>query len=231
MKSRSIIATLVAAVILLILGFQFGLFSGTALVRTKVMEKQRVDLPDGSFVHLNADSKVRFNTKKFPEQRIISLEGEGMFYVKRGGGFLVKTKQGLVRVLGTNFNIYARSDGFRVSCYLGKVEARKEEEIVEVNIGESVSWDGSKFQKSPEYNDAPFWTLGEATFMEAPLIQVIDEIKRQFGVQFKLELEEEYFYTGSIPHNSLQVAMDNIAETFDLTYKQKGAVISLSDQK
>ena len=231
MKSRSIIATLVAAIILLILGFQFGLFSGTTLVRTKVMEKQRVDLPDGSFVHLNAGSKVRFNDKKFPEQRIISLEGEGMFYVKRGGGFLVKTRQGLVRVLGTNFNIYARPDGFRVSCYLGKVEVRKGEEIVAVNVGESVNWDGSKLQKSPEYNEEPFWTIGESVYKGAPLIQVIDELNRQFGVQFKLDLEEDYFYTGSIPHNSLQVAMDNIAEAFELNYKQEGAVISLSDQE
>lgn len=226
------VVSLVLVALLLVLGFQFGFFQFGTVHETRYMEKEQVNLPDGSFVQLNAGSKFRYRKKGFADRRIVNLDGEAMFYVRRGnGGFLVKTKQGLVRVLGTNFNVYARPDGFEVTCYLGKVEVRKDGEIMPLDIGEKAIWDGTQLQKSTTYYERPRWIGGEAVFQDAPLRKVLDEVERQYGIRFKTELAKEYTYTGGIPHGELQVAMDNIADALDLNYEQEDRIMYLTDKK
>jgi ferric-dicitrate binding protein FerR (iron transport regulator) len=155
-----------------------------------------------------------------------------MFFVRRGeGGFLVKTKQGLVRVIGTNFNIYARPDGFEVTCYMGEVEVRKDGAILPLKIQEKAIWDGTAFVKTTTFYERPSWTAGEAVFKEAPLERVMEEVERQYGIRFKADLRQDYLYTGGIPHGDLQTAMDNIADALDLRYKQKGRDMHLTDKK
>lgn len=235
MKNAKIIqwvAGLLLVALLVVLGFQFGFFQFGAVYEARDREKEQVNLPDGSFVQLNAGSTLRFREKDFVDRRIVRLEGEGMFYIRRGnGGFLVKTKQGLIRVLGTDFNVYARDDGFEVTCYLGKIEVRKDGEILPLEIGEKAVWDGTQFQKTTTHYERPTWIGGEAVFKDAPLQKVLDEVERQYGIRFRTELSRDYTYTGGIPHQELQTAMDNIADALDLKYEQDERIMYLTDKK
>ena len=41
-----------------------------------------IELPDGSSIQMNADSKIEYDTKSWNENRIVTLEGEAFFTVK-----------------------------------------------------------------------------------------------------------------------------------------------------
>lgn len=189
--------------------------------------RANISLPDGSFVELNAGSSLRYDADDFKEKRIVALEGEGHFSVRRGDGFLCETKYGLVRVLGTSFNVYARPDRFEVSCYLGKVEVRHQGEIMELNLNEKAIWQEDHFEKVPEYSERPRWVTGESVFKEAPYSSVLDELERQYNLEVKTEITGDPPFTGSFPHGNLQEAMDNIVDPFGYRYEQKGQEIRI----
>ena len=78
-------------------------------------------LPDSSFIELNAQSQVSYHPYWFMFSRTISLDGEAFFNVVSGNRFKVISKLGETIVLGTSFNIYSRSNNYRVTCFTGKV--------------------------------------------------------------------------------------------------------------
>jgi len=188
---------------------------------TSFGDKANIQLPDGSFVGLNAGSTLRYNAADFKEKRIVALEGEGHFTVRRGGGFLCETDYGLVRVLGTQFNVYTRPDGFEVSCYLGKVEVRNQGEIIELNMNEKAIWQEDHFEKIPEYSEKPRWVIGESVFQEARYSSVLDELERQYNLEVKTEITGNPPFTGSFPHDNLQEAMDKVVDPYGYRYEQK----------
>src|SRR5690606_24206533 len=72
-----------------------------------------VTLPDGSKVWLNAGSTLTYPSRFNAEERVVSLEGEAYFEVRKSqtpaGGmpFRVFTKGQTIEVLGTVFNVSA----------------------------------------------------------------------------------------------------------------------------
>jgi opacity protein-like surface antigen len=65
-----------------------------------------VTLPDGSRVHLNYNTKLRYPLKFKGDTRRVYLEGEAYFYVAHSDkSFVVETPQGYVRDYGTEFNV------------------------------------------------------------------------------------------------------------------------------
>ena len=66
-------------------------------------------LSDGSSIHINANSSVRYQKKFTGNKRMIQIEGEVYCDIKKieGSSFLVKTDQFKIEVLGTKFNVNA----------------------------------------------------------------------------------------------------------------------------
>lgn len=66
-------------------------------------------LADGTTVHLNAGSKLLYPVRFVGKRRIVTLEGEAYFDVRKDEEhpFVVRTRFGEVTVLGTAFNINA----------------------------------------------------------------------------------------------------------------------------
>lgn len=213
----------IAASVVLILAFGLGWFSSRTVVKTIVQEKRNVSLPDGSYVILNAGSQISYKERNFSKRRIVHLEGEAQFFVRRDSvGFLVDTKEGAIGVLGTTFNVYSRKDGFKVSCYIGKVRVRKSGTTLELKSAEKAVWKDGDLKKEAELYAEPDWTTGESVFIEEPLTKVVAELERQYGLEVDLDVSQTYYYTGGFEHGLLQEAMDNIVEPFDLRYEQDG---------
>ena len=74
-------------------------------------------LADGTTVHLNAGSKLLYPVRFVGKRRIVTLEGEAYFDVRKDEEhpFVVRTRFGEVTVLGTAFNINAYNDAD--ACY------------------------------------------------------------------------------------------------------------------
>ncbi len=84
-----------------------------------------VQLSDGSEVHLNFGSKLKYPQFFAGETREVILEGEGFFNVAHNPEkpFIVKTKQINIKALGTAFNVmaYRNDDEIETTLVNGKV--------------------------------------------------------------------------------------------------------------
>lgn len=76
-------------------------------VSTKAGSKSKIQLPDGTQVWLNADSKLEYNENFNGKLREVKLSGEAFFDVVKNKEkpFVIHTAQMDVKVLGTAFNV------------------------------------------------------------------------------------------------------------------------------
>jgi transmembrane sensor len=186
-------------------------------------------LPDGSNVKMNADSKIILDKKNFKNERSIRLEGEAFFNVTKGTPFTISASRGEIRVLGTSFNVYSRTNAFKVSCISGKVLVTSGDQSVTIIPGETAELKGNdliRFTDS-KINSVSSWIDGEFYFDNSPLKMVLDEIERQFNVKFTGQNFESRFFTGSFTNKDLNEALDIVCIPLELNYEigNKGEVL------
>ncbi|WP_109434001.1 FecR family protein [Aquimarina sp. AU119] len=216
----------VAASIVIILGV-FGLFTSTKSYTTSYGEQLAVTLPDGSTIQLNADSEVTHKRFFWLNNRNVSLKGEAYFEVEKGEGFAVETTYGTISVLGTKFNIRARSKSFELNCYEGVVRFDKlvteEHRILKKDDRIIISDDKLVDQKTKE--NIPNWMNGISIFKGAPLHEVLDEIRIQYNITFQVNNADlSRLFTGSFLHNDLEKALKS-------TLAPMGILYTLSEDK
>lgn len=122
------VAAVLAFIILLGSGY-WGLmtylhFKTEQIVKTDYGEKIRLTLADGSTVILNGHSSLTyFKRWAKGKERKVTLEGEAYFSVtKKAEPFRVYTSDGIITVLGTEFNVTKWGKRTRVVLNRGKVE-------------------------------------------------------------------------------------------------------------
>ena len=138
MYSRSLLIRVssVAAFIALVLGFSLSfLLNGQKeswqasqfenVVMAPSGQKTQLVLPDGTLVWLNSGSRLSYNYQYSTKDRVVYLEGEAFFDVKKDTQypFIVKAGAVDVKVHGTAFNVsaYADEDDIMVALLRGKV--------------------------------------------------------------------------------------------------------------
>lgn len=120
--SPKAIAASIAFFIISIVGFNYGDVLLMDSHATKVGELADIILQDGSHLVMNTNSKVRIDFQA--DKRIVYLDsGEVFFDVTKDKArpFYVETAGGLVRVLGTKFNIRQRGSSSDVTVLEGAV--------------------------------------------------------------------------------------------------------------
>jgi transmembrane sensor len=178
-------------------------------------------LPDGSRISLNADTKLSFRKGNFNKKRDVNLEGEAFFNVQKGSTFTVNTSLANIKVLGTAFNVYARENSFRVSCFSGKVRVTSGSQSLVITSMQMASIQNNKLTLQPGGNIITTigWRTGEFYFENTPLNQVFDEIERQYNVTLILPDIENKYYTGFISNKNLVNALDIVCIPMGLTYE------------
>ncbi len=88
--------------------------------------KSTIQLPDGSAVNLNSGTTIKYATQFGLSDRTVILEGEGFFTVNKDAGhpFYVKTRQIIIKAVGTSFNVrsYKDEDITETTLVTGSVE-------------------------------------------------------------------------------------------------------------
>jgi transmembrane sensor len=178
-------------------------------------------LPDGSAISLNAGSYIIFKKKEFTGDRLVNLEGEAFFDVEKGSTFTISTNKGSVKVLGTSFNVHSREYFFSVSCLSGKIQVMAGDKSVVIEPGQTAKLSGNDLisYQDNKIDNATGWLKGEFYFENTPLIQVFQEIERQFNVKFAgHEVNEEYF-TGSFDTKDLNITLEAVCLPMGLKYE------------
>lgn len=214
----------VAAMAVLILGsyFAFELIVNNAITRytTEVAQHQEIYLPDQSLVSMNAVSQVTFKPNSWEEYRKVNLTGEAFFKVTKGSTFDVVTPEGTITVVGTQFNVNQRNHLLEVSCYEGTVKVTHDKKVYMLTKGKSVFITPNKTEKLILENaEEPTWLLGESSFTNVTLQNVLDELQRQYLIELTVKsVDLNQHYTGSFTHNNLQTALKSVCEPMQISY-------------
>lgn len=215
----------VAAVFAVLLTSAYFLFfNNTQTFETGIAQTKSFNLPDNSEVLLNASSKITFNEKNWDKQRDLTLEGEAYFQVEKGKTFSVKTTDGVVKVLGTHFDVKQRNNYYEVSCYEGLVSVTYKEQTVKLPPGKSFRVINKQIEKTEDFDtQTPSWLQKESSFIRVPLNQVIAELERQYNIKIATQdVDTSKLFTGSFTHTNQKTALEAVTIPLQLSYKIKG---------
>lgn len=218
-----------AALVLMTLSFFLWKNTSTQMVhQTAFGETKEIRLPDSSIVILNSNTKVTFDTNwKHQSSRQVSIEGEAFFSITHQEDhqpFKVLTSKGIsVEVLGTEFNMYHRSEQTKVVLSSGLVTLsfpmnEKEGKIL-MEPGELVEFRESKFQRK-KVNAANYisWTDNVLNLDQTTLADIIKMAKDNYGIEVKVENTEALTKTasGTMPISDARNFMNQISKIFNI---------------
>lgn len=157
------------------------------------MDVQEFELPDGSTIWLNKDSRIEYSADFSP--RKVFLNGEALFEVQHletDEKFTVETPETKVTVLGTVFMVRSVSDREPVTVYVqeGRVAFEKRDNTAEVkilNAGEQAIYDKvdevvMKLEQADE--NLLSWKTGSFSFNDIEIGEILPTLERHFGVRF-----------------------------------------------
>ncbi len=197
-------------------------------IETQIAEKKTFLLPDESKVVLNANSTIEFNEKNWNNNRSIHINGEAYFNVSKGNKFSIQTKEGIVSVLGTKFNVFARENNLQVKCFEGLVSIAFNDTLIKLPAGEKLIIKEHEIINHSTLNKkTPSWINGESSFDNATLLDVIKELELQYPIKVtsnNIDLNRRY--SGSFLHKNLNLALRLICEPLNLSFEnnEKGNV-------
>lgn len=222
----------IAAVLVVVLGTAYFLFFQNQEVSYYAENADRINLslPDDSEVVLNADSRLTYDKGDWKQSRDLSLDGEAYFVVSEGSKFTVRTDQGEVSVLGTQFNVKARPGFFEVICYEGLVQVDYNGTSVKLPKSHVFKlYNGTVVNDRTDFSE-PSWISKKSFFKSAPLQQVLDELERQYPISIDYDptnIDTQTIYTGSFSHENLETALQAITIPLNLTFQTDGEIVTL----
>jgi transmembrane sensor len=156
---------------------------------------QLINLPDGSIVLLNANSKLDYPASFKGKSREVFLTGEAWFDIKHNPQqpFLVHTGSITTKVLGTSFNIkaYPVDDKVSVTVTQGRVEVRNKKETLGIlKKDQQLTIDKiAQTHQQEEVNaeEALAWKKGDLIMDDIVFEQAIKTIEEIYHVPVKLQ--------------------------------------------
>lgn len=211
-----------------------GLFVGDRYVplgywmadqRTGTGEQRTLHLSDGTQIELNTHSAVDV---EFDDQtrRIVLIDGEILIETGHGDArpFIVETREGSMRALGTRFLVKREEAGTRLSVLQSAVAARaqahQQEQVFSAGQQVLIRRDSLGPQQSLNAG-ADAWTRGMLVVDNVRLGEVIDELARYrkgyLGVDPQVA---DLRITGSFPLNNTDLALAALLPTLAVQIEQ-----------
>jgi len=154
-----------------------------------------VTLADGTIVHLNAATALRFPFAFGSKRREVYVDGEAYFSVAKDEQrpFIVHTRKGDVRVLGTDFNINTYEENFIVSLISGAVVVDpKKGPSVRLQPCQAMALDPVSLEASlVDFRSEMVvgWLKGQYRFVNKPLVEVCKVAERLYGIKIRFDRE------------------------------------------
>lgn len=201
----------------------------TADVSTTAGERKQLTLPDESHLALNTRSAVNIKFSD-TERRIRLVAGEVLISTQKDRvatprPFLLDTPAGVVRALGTRFNVrQIDSDRFRVAVLESAVEIRPFGGTLRiVREGEQAEFDGTGVGSIARIeNHVGLWEKGILLVKGMRLADVIAEIARyRAGVLRCDPAVADLRVSGSLPIGDTDAALAVLAESLPLKIESR----------
>jgi len=240
------VAAILVPVALLVGGyFYFTGSTKTLEVSTLNNEQKQCTLPDGSTVWINSGSKINYSSRFSDTIRLVNLEGEAYFSVKpnKKKPFVVKTKDLIVKALGTEFNVSSYTSDSRSVATLqqGKVQISINGEEKGLTSGSYILKPNQqlayhKIDKSVLINtiteEATGWKDGALIFQDATFNDITNTLHRHFNVSFKYDpasFKGDFYSMKFVNHESIEQVMavlQDVVGGFSFQKKNNEIIIS-----
>lgn len=238
----------IAATIALLLGFSLSLLfnkdeSWQASCLENVIlapsgQKSQVVLPDGTLVWLNSGSRLSYNYQYSTTDRVVSLEGEAFFDVKKDTQypFIVKTGTVDVKVHGTAFNVSAYNDeaNIMVALLRGKVSllsAADQHVLTYLSPDQIATVSKNNLSCQVESCDAEAessWHHNLLKFDGIPAKDVWKKLERWYGVDITLSnIDPSRAYWFTIKTESMTELLEMINKITPIEYKLNGKEVTI----
>jgi transmembrane sensor len=188
-------------------------------------------LPDGTTVWLNAESSLTYSTSFTGNERRVLLTGEGYFEVTKNKEkpFIVESTAGVVKVLGTHFNINSYGDeniGI-ITLLEGSVELTKEGITKVLKPGEQAMSGNNKVEvEAVDTRLAVAWKDGEFVFHNTPVSAIARQLARWYDVQVEFRDPVDKHLNGTIKRNvPLSKVLHYLEETGEVHFKLEGSKV------
>lgn len=238
----------IAASVLILVTIGFGLYKFDVLnLREKNMAMEtssgsaitKVLLADGSIVWLKPNSKLIYPEQFQGTDRVVSLQGEGLFEITKDSlhPFIIHSGGLTTRVLGTSFNIRTTPKGTEVYVLTGKVSVSSQhnKENIELLPTEKVLYSNTTLQKVKGESVAQsraIYTKGtqyEMFFQGTPINDVAKQIKDKFNVRLTIQGDiQNCILTADLTDQSLESTMDLVSEALNAKYEVDGDRVVLT---
>ncbi len=209
------------------------------LEATTQTEQQQVQLPDGSTVTLNHNSRLQY-PQQFGETREVTLEGEAYFEVARDEKHPFRVVSGNVttEVLGTAFNLHWNKKAAIVELEVteGKVAFASFEnglsERVFVSAGEHAVYYGETktIEKFEAFNpNLISWKTKKLVFENEALEKVLSDAAVYFDVEFEItgEALKKCNFSGKLDNPKIEDFLEALNYVLRINYEIKNDKILL----
>ncbi len=197
------------------------------IVSTARGERASVTLPDGTVVALNAESRLSYYPKEFHHtERRIRFNGEGYFQVEKDEDlpFLIDAMGMQVKVLGTTFNLHARSGEQTAELVLEegsvRMESSKSHKHVVLQPAQRAVLDQVTGRihvyAEDDFERVTAWRQGDMVFRNIPFPDVVRAIEENYHMQVRFvetTCPTDRF-TGTLPLANLNEVLDVIEVTY-----------------
>ncbi len=203
--------------------------------------RSKISLPDGSIVHLNAESTLIFPEVFNDSLRTVELYGEAYFEVEENKQkpFIVRSEMIETEVLGTSFNVRAfdQEDEINVALVTGKVrvknENRKGDKSQVLVPGEKLTYvkSNSTYQKSQfDLIEETGWKNNILVFKNTDFKTFVIMIERWYGVEIKVEKapDKKWSVNGHFENESLEEVLMGVKFTHEIDYDIYKNVVKLN---
>ncbi|MCW0482380.1 FecR family protein [Gaoshiqia sediminis] len=204
-------------------------------------QKTQIMLPDSSVVQLNGGTKIRYNNSFGADNRMVELEGEAFFDVRKNShiAFIVYTRELDVKVYGTSFNVNAYPDDQTVEVGLkqGSVGIEQyDKEVLRMEPGQLAVFnkDNNQFKVlNEDMNMVSAWTNNELVFEEKPFNLICKYLERWYGVDIALanDLIDNEKYTFKVKTESLHEVLELINVLRPINYEIDGERVKIMNPK
>lgn len=181
------------------------LASHTNVLEVPAGQKISVSLGDGTRVSLNGGSRLEYPAVFTGKERSVRLSGEAFFEVSHDEEhpFFVRTYGNEVKVLGTEFNVFAdeRNGYFSTTLLKGKVRVSGVEgsmgDSVVLSPGEMATRVGGHLRvTNVAASDVASWREGYINVGGVPFRELMHRFENAYGVKIRLERDDITGYMG-----------------------------------
>lgn len=204
-------------------------------------KKFEVQLSDGTIVHLNAGTSLRYPVQFLKNQsRKVYLTGEAYFEVSKDKAhpFTVNTPEIKVEVLGTKFNVNSYTEDISTDVVLveGKVSLYKDKKTTDNQVYLTPGLKGTSTRGQQKITAEPVntdyytaWVKGSLVFKNASFDAIIKKLERHYNVTFinKNKALGKEIFNARFDNEPIEVVLKYFSDSYAIDYKIKEDEITI----